>query len=151
MAKGVGVELSAAQQFLTLCFTYRGRGMSVQNDSTEPMIRFYEAIFDRALERALERRNAHIAAVDEVTATKIAKINAKPRITVQEAALYLNCSESHLYTKIKEAKKGTANHPIPFLDLDGVYVLPREELLAWAQTCKEKKGPKGLKSRGGRE
>jgi hypothetical protein len=116
--------------------------MSAQeHPDIDPMVQFYESIFSRVIERVLDTRNATFPAVDEETAGRIAKINAKPRITVQEAALYLNCSESHLYAKIKAAKKGASAHPIPFLDLDGVYVLPREQLLLWAQTDKS-----GLKS-----
>lgn len=100
---------------------------------TNPMGEFFEALFEKTLERALEKRNAVFPTVDEETARKIARINAKPRITIPEAALLLGCSTSHFYTKITAAKKGKTKRPIPFLDLDGVYVLPREELLAWAQ------------------
>jgi hypothetical protein len=53
------------------------------------------------------------------------------------------CSTSHFYTKITAAKRGKSKHPIPFLDLDGVYVLPREELLAWAQTKKKAEDKNG--------
>lgn len=103
-----------------------------------PMSDFFEALFEKALDRALKKRNAVFPAVDEETSRMIAKINSKPRITIAEAALLLGCSTSHLYTKITAAKKSKSKHPIPFLDLDGVYVLPREELLAWAQTEKER-------------
>lgn len=105
--------------------------------NTDPMVQFYEILFGKALDRALSKRNAVFPSVDEETALKIAKINAKPRITIPEAALLLGCSPSHFYTKIAIAKKGKSKHPIPFLDLDGVYVLPREELLARAQLDKK--------------
>jgi predicted DNA-binding transcriptional regulator AlpA len=105
----------------------------------DPLGQFFETIFNKALDRALDKRNAIFPTVDEETALKIAKINAKPRITIQEAALLLGCSTSHFYTKITAAKKGKTKHPIPFLDLDGVYVLPREELIAWAQMEKKER------------
>jgi len=101
------------------------------------MAEFFETLFEKVLNRALEKRNAVFPTVDGETAWKIARINAKPRITIQEAALLLGCSTSHFYTKINAAKKGKSKHPIPFLDLDGVYVLPREELLTWALAEKE--------------
>lgn len=104
---------------------------------TNPMGEFFESLIEKALDRALEKRNALFPTVDEETARQIAKINAKPRITIPEAALLLGCSTSHFYTKIAAAKKGKSKHPIPFHDLDGVYVLPREELLWWAQLAKK--------------
>jgi hypothetical protein len=103
----------------------------------------FEEIFERALDRVLERRNAVLPSVDPELAAQIARINAKPNITVAEAALLLNCSESHLYVKIKAAKKKKPDCPIPFYDLDGVYVLPREALLEWAAQKKEQKPLKG--------
>ncbi|HEV7374768.1 MAG TPA: hypothetical protein VGN95_08625 [Pyrinomonadaceae bacterium] len=107
--------------------------MSINSEQTNPMSEFFETLFEKALSRALEKRNAVFPTVDEETARKIARINAKPRITIPEAALLLGCSTSHFYTKINASKKGKSKHPIPFLDLDGVYVLPREQLIAWAQ------------------
>ena len=109
----------------------------------DPLGQFFETIFSKALDRALEKRNALFPTVDEETALKIAKINAKPRITIPDAALLLGCSTSHFYTKITAAKCGKSKHPIPFHDLDGVYVLPREELLAWAQAEKKEEDNKG--------
>lgn len=66
------------------------------------------------------------------TASKLAAISAKPYLTVPEAELLLGCSNSHLYRKIKAAKRGKTNNPIPFRDI-GVYIFPREELLAWIE------------------
>lgn len=66
------------------------------------------------------------------TASKLAAISAKPYLTVPEAELLLGCSNSHLYRKIKDAKRGKTNNPIPFRDI-GVYIFPREELLAWIE------------------
>jgi hypothetical protein len=72
------------------------------------------------------------------TARALAEINTKPNITVPEAALLLGCSGSHLYKQIKLARQNKTVHPIPYLDMEGVYSLPREELLKWAR-------PKSLK------
>ena len=121
--------------------------MSANQEQTNPMGEFFESLFERVLDRALEKRHAVFPSVDEETAHKVARINAKPRITVSEAALPLGCSASHLYTKITATQKGKAKHPIPFLDLDGVYVLPREELLEWAVIQKEQSRKKKAKSR----
>jgi hypothetical protein len=121
--------------------------MSTNQEPTDPMRQFFKSLFEESLDEALERRNAIFPIIDEETAQKIARINAKPRITIPEAALLLGCSTSHLYTKITAARKGKAKHPIPFLDLDGVYVLPREELLKWAATEKEQSRQKKVKSR----
>jgi hypothetical protein len=112
--------------------------MSNEQLNPAPMSDFFEALFEKALDRALKKRNAVFPTVDEETSRMIAKINAKPRITIAEAALLLGCSTSHLYAKITAAKKSKSKHPVPFLDLDGVYVLPREELLAWAKMEKER-------------
>ena len=109
-----------------------------KENNTNPMGDFFEMLFEKVLDRVLDKRNAIFPKVDEETARMIAKINAKPRITIAEAALLLGCSPSHLYTKITAAKKNKTRHPVPFLDLDGVYVLPREELLIWAQIEKER-------------
>lgn len=71
------------------------------------------------------------------TARKLAAISAKPYLTVPEAELLLGCSNSHLYRKIKDAKRGKTNAPITFRDI-GVYIFPREELLAWVEASSSK-------------
>lgn len=109
------------------------------SSNLEAIIQFYESIFERALNRVLDERNARFPTVDPELAAQIAKINAKVNITVPEAALLLNCSESHLYARIRVARGEDAVCPIPFLDLDGVYVFPRERLLEWAAQKKEQK------------
>jgi hypothetical protein len=113
---------------------------------TDLISQFYEGIIEKALRRVLDERNAVFPAVDAELANQIARINAKPNITVLEAALLLNCSDSHLYAKIAAAKKKKTECPIPFLDLDGIYVFPREKLLEWAEMEKERKTRKPLKS-----
>jgi len=110
---------------------------------------FYEGIFEKALRRVLDERNAKFPVVDPELASQIARINAKPNITVLEASLLLNCSDSHLYAKISAAKKKVTEYPIPFLDLDGVYVFPREMLIEWAEQEKERKPHKPLKMKKG--
>ncbi len=109
-----------------------------KENNTNPIGDFFEILFEKVLDRALDKRNALFPKVDEETARIIARINAKPRLTIAEAALLLGCSTSHLYTKITAARKNKSKHPVPFLDLDGVYVLPREELLTRAQIEKER-------------
>lgn len=120
------------------------------NPDTNLLSQFYEGIIETVLRRVLDERHALFPTVDAELAAQIARINAKPNITVLEAALLLNCSDSHLYAKISAAKKKTTEYPIPFLDLDGVYVFPRERLLQWAEQEKERKTRNSLKSnRGG--
>lgn len=68
-------------------------------------------------------------------------IMAKEFISVPEAALLLNCSDSHIRNLIQKAMSGRAEHPIPYNDLDGVQTLHRPSLLTWAQT------PKGARPR----
>lgn len=91
---------------------------------------FFESIFDKVLDRALEKRNAVFPTVDEETARKIAQINAKPFITIPEAELLYRCSDTYLYRCIHKAEEGTASDPIPFL-FAGSYVLPREPFFDW--------------------
>jgi hypothetical protein len=107
---------------------------------------FCEGLIENALRRVLDERNALLPNIDAELAGQIARINAKPNITVLEAALLLNCSDSHLYAKISSAKKKATEYPIPFLDLEGVYVFPRVKLIEWAEQEKARKTPKPLKS-----
>src|ERR1041385_4793373 len=100
----------------------------ITHSEMDLLSQLYEGMIEKALRRVLAERNALFPAVDAELAGQVARINAKPNITVSEASLLLNCSDSHLYAKIKEAKKKTTSYPIPFLDLDGVYVFPRERL-----------------------
>jgi hypothetical protein len=117
--------------------------MSTQQE-TDLFAQLYEGIFEKALRRVLDERNAMFPAVDSELAAQLARINAKPNITVLEASLLLNCSDSHLYAKITAAKKKAADCPIPYLDLDGVYVFPREKLLEWAKMEKTRKPLKSI-------
>jgi hypothetical protein len=112
---------------------------------TDLIAQFYGIIIEQALRRVLDERNAMFPSVDPELAGQIAKINAKPNITVLEASLLLNCSDSHLYARISAAKKKATKYPIPFLDLDGVYVFPREKLIEWAEQEKERKPLKSAK------
>ena len=122
---------------------------SLQITPVDAMAQFYEGIFEKVVRRILAEHNARFPSVDADLATLVAKINAKPNITVSEAALLLNCSESHLYTKITAARKKATKCPIPFLDLDGIYVFPRDKLIEWAEREKERKPRKPLKSKKG--
>ena len=69
----------------------------------------------------------------------LAQINAKPYLTVAEAALLLNVSESHLYKQIKLTRDKKTKRPIPFHDIGGETCqrLPREALLLWARSADE--------------
>src|SRR5215216_3843418 len=70
-----------------------------------------------------------IAANLDETARKLVEINSKPFITVPEAQLLLCCSDSHLYKHIKLARAKKTANPIPYMDIEGVYIIPREEFL----------------------
>lgn len=98
--------------------------------NTDAMGQFFETIFDKVLGRVLEKRNAVFPTVDEETAHKIAKINAKPYITIPEAELLYRCSDTYLYRCIHKAEAGGTSDPIPFL-FAGSYVLPREPFFDW--------------------
>jgi hypothetical protein len=63
---------------------------------------------------------------------QIALIKAKEHVTVKEAALLLSCSESHIRKLVMLARKGKTRRPIPYVDMEGVTVFPRESLLNWA-------------------
>jgi hypothetical protein len=81
---------------------------------------------------------------DEFEATKrsIEKINSKDFISVEEAAVLFGCSEQHLRNQVQKAIDGTALHPIPFADLQGVVRFPRVQLLEWVPIPKTKAGGK---------
>ncbi len=70
------------------------------------------------------------------------RIYAKENISIQEAAVLLNCSDGHVRNLVKKAKNKKSQHPIPFLDLDGVITFNREELLAWGRKPKTKQKSK---------
>jgi len=53
-------------------------------------------------------------------------------VTVKEAALLLSCSESHIRKLVMLARKGKTRRPVPYIDLEGVIIFPREILLDWA-------------------
>lgn len=64
---------------------------------------------------------------------RLSRIRVKENISIQDAALLLNCSDGHLRNLIKKAKHRKTSRPIPFNDLDGLCTFPREELLAWSR------------------
>jgi hypothetical protein len=63
-------------------------------------------------------------------------IAVKEFLTINEAALLLSCSASHIRNLIKKARQRKSKRPIPFRDLDGVTVFHRVELLAWSESLK---------------
>ncbi len=60
-------------------------------------------------------------------------IKAKEHVTVKEAALLLSCSESHIRKLVMLARKGKTRRPVPYIDMEGVTIFPRESLLDWAR------------------
>jgi hypothetical protein len=78
---------------------------------------------------------APLPPVDETSASlrrQFELIRVKEHVTVKEAALLLSCSDSHIRKLVMMARKGKARRPIPYVDMEGVTVFPREILLAWA-------------------
>ena len=63
---------------------------------------------------------------------QLALIKAKEHVTVKEAALLLSCSESHIRKLVMLARKGKTRRPIPYVDMEGLTIFPRESLLNWA-------------------
>jgi len=63
---------------------------------------------------------------------QIALIKAKEHVTVKEAALLLSCSESHIRKLVMLARKSKTRRPIPYVDMEGLTIFPRESLLNWA-------------------
>ena len=63
---------------------------------------------------------------------QLALIKAKEHVTVKEAALLLSCSQSHIRKLVMLARKGKTRRPVPYVDLEGVTIFPRESLSDWA-------------------
>src|ERR1700694_3011101 len=63
---------------------------------------------------------------------QLALIKAKEHLTVKEAALLLSCSQSHIRKLVVLARKGKTRRPVPYVDMEGVTIFPRESLLSWA-------------------
>lgn len=70
------------------------------------------------------------------TGQALEKIKAKEFASVSEASLLMGCSDSHVRNLIEKAITGQTPYPIPFADLDGVRVLPVQELLQWTRIAK---------------
>lgn len=68
--------------------------------------------------------------------TQLQRIKAKEFLTVNEVALLLSCSPSHVRNLVKKAQQRKSKRPIPFRDLDGVTVFHRLELLEWSERSK---------------
>lgn len=82
-------------------------------------------IHDSALSHASDEASARLRGQLEL-------IKVKEHVTVKEAALLLSCSESHIRKLVMMARKGKSRRPIPYVDMEGVTVFPREMLLTWA-------------------
>jgi hypothetical protein len=68
---------------------------------------------------------------------QLALIKAKEHVTVKEAALLLSCSQSHVRKLVMLARKGKARRPVPYIDMEGVTIFPRESLLDWARPASQ--------------
>ncbi len=64
---------------------------------------------------------------------QLALIKAKEHVTVKEAALLLSCSQSHIRKLVMLARKGKTRRPVPYVEMEGVTIFPRESLLDWAR------------------
>jgi len=64
---------------------------------------------------------------------QLALIKAKEHVTVKEAALLRSCSQSHIRKLVMLARKGKSRRPVPYVDIEGVTIFPREALLDWAR------------------
>jgi len=64
---------------------------------------------------------------------QLAFIKAKEHVTVKEAALLLSCSESHIRKLVMLARKGKTRRSVPYVDMEGVTIFPRESLLECAR------------------
>lgn len=102
---------------------------------------FIALLDERMKEIALEVLQATLAASTSLPSfaepsdrlrQQLALIKAKDHVTVKEAALLLSCSESHIRKLVMMSRKGKTRRPIPFVDMEGVTVFPRELLLNWA-------------------
>jgi hypothetical protein len=102
------------------------------SDELEPLVNLnaLKKLVKAAVRELIDE--GQLAANLDETARQIAEINCKPFITVPEAQLLLGCSDSHLYKQIKLAREKKTANPIPYMDIEGVYSLPREALLKWA-------------------
>lgn len=67
---------------------------------------------------------------------KLQRINAKQFITIPEFALLFNCSTGHVGKLLDQAQDPKCQHPIPYLDLNGLIQFDRLEVLQWARTRK---------------
>lgn len=87
---------------------------------------------DRMVGEALARRGVFETPEADELRRKLAVINAKPYLKATEAALLLQCSDTHLRNLVRKAQQKKTTRPVPFIDLDGAVSFPREELLEWA-------------------
>jgi hypothetical protein len=102
------------------------------SEELEALINIYalKKVVKAAVQELIDE--GQIAVNLDEAARKLAEINSKPFITVPESQLLLGCSDSHIYKQIKLAREKKVANPIPYMDIEGVYCLPREALLRWA-------------------
>lgn len=102
-------------------------------DILAPLLAVFRACVKEAAAEAVREERRAFAEEDAALYRRLSEINAKVHVTIPEAALLLNCSDSHLYKLVGKARRGKSKRPIPYLDLEGVTVLPRLQLLEWAR------------------
>ena len=98
----------------------------------ERMAEIARAVF----EEAIGNGTAPVQLPDDASAKlreQLTFIKAKEHITVREAALLMSCSQSHIRKLVMLARKRKSHRPIPFVDMEGVTIFPRESLLDWAR------------------
>lgn len=74
---------------------------------------------------------------------RVERVLAKKFVSIGEAALLLNCSDSYIRKLVKRAQKRESKYPIPFTDLDGHVVFELGRLLDWADQSKPKRRADG--------
>lgn len=93
-----------------------------------------ERVFEDRWEGAITKGDAE---ADDYRC-RLNRIMAKRYVTVGEAALLLNCSDSYVRKLVKRAQKKETRYPVPFTDLDGHFVFDLSKLLDWAEQSKPK-------------
>ena len=101
---------------------------------------YFSALAREVAERVFEEKRGGAppsgGALADDHRCRLERIMAKLYVSVGEAALLLNCSDSYLRKLVKRAQKKETRHPIPFTDLDCHVVFELSKLLAWAEQPK---------------
>lgn len=121
-----------------------GINIEIPREAIEQIAR---EVFDQA---AAESRPAVNDAEAEEIARKLQRINAKQFITIDEFRfLFGNCSRGYVGKLLEKAQNRTTEHPVPYIDLDGLIQFERVAVLEWAREAKPLK--KKQKKSGGKK